>query len=223
MGLSSREVEEKRFTASLRGFDKNEVIQYLAQVAKQLSATEEQLAIAETKAAKVQGELDRLNDALEARLVEAQSARDAIIEEAKREAAKISESGGDAQTARTAAAILSEAETKADLRLAEVDTILESARADAERILKDADYEAELKVAEAERIVDTARREARKMRRAAEKERTQIETTLHELRRSLTAAEAGDGDGQVNVIVRNEGEIIVDLSAAPAEQPMADT
>ena len=222
MGFSSREVEDKRFSVSRRGFDKDEVVAYLSQVAKQLSTTEEQLAIAQAKAARTQEELDGLNDALDTRLAEAQNARDAIIEEAKREAERISAAGGDAQSARTAAAIVAEAETKAELRLAEVETILESARADADRILKNAEYDAGLKVAEAERIVDVARRESRKMHQDTEKERTDIETTLRELRRILTAAEAGGGDDEVNVIVRNEGEIIVDLSAAPAKQPAAD-
>ncbi len=224
MGLSSREVEDKRFSVSRRGFDKDEVVAYLGQVGKQMSLTEQQLAITEAKAARTQQELDRLNDVLETRIAEAQQARDAILEEARREAAQMREAGGDAAAARTAGAIVAEAETKAELRLAEVDTILESARADADRMRKDAEYDAGLKVAEAERIVDVARREARKMHQDTEKERTDIEATLRELRRILMAAEAAGGDAdEVNVIVRNEGEIVVDLSATPVNQPATDS
>ena len=74
MGLSSREVEDKRFSVSRRGFDKDEVVAYLAQVGKQMSLTEQQLAITEAKAARTQQELDRLNDVLETRIAEAQQA-----------------------------------------------------------------------------------------------------------------------------------------------------
>ena len=223
MGFSSREVEDKRFSTSLRGFDRDEVIAYLSQVAKQMSTTEEQLAIAQRKAARAQEELDQLNDVLENRLVEAQRARDAIIEEAKREAAALTMAGGDADAARTAAAIISEAETKAELRLGEVDRILESARADADRMLKNAEYDADLKVAEAERVMDVARREARKMHQDTEKERSDIEATLVELRRILVTANADGGDPEaVNVIVRNHGEIVVDLSEVPVAEPATD-
>ncbi|MGI9666357.1 MAG: DivIVA domain-containing protein [Acidimicrobiia bacterium] len=223
MGLSSREVEGHKFSTSMRGYDKTEVDTFLGEIAKQLSTNEEQLAIATSRAERAKEELDSLNDVLEARLAEAQSAREAILQKAKAEAAQIaSTSDGGIETAdasRKAAAIVSEAETKASLRMAQVDTAIEQAEADAERITKAADDDAGLKLAEADRVLENARREAREMHKATEAARTELESNVLELRKLVATANAADGDlHDVNIVVRNGEEIIVDLRAPVAER-----
>lgn len=227
MGWSSREVEQHTFSTSIRGYDRKDVDSFKADLAKHLSTQEERLAIAEAKAARAKEELDRLNDILESRIAEAQRARDAIISEAKQEAEQImaaAETGGGQDTAGAAgraAAIISEAETKASLRLSRVDEITEKARTEADRIVRSAEQDVQLKLAEADRIVDTARRDAKGIRTDTERAHTEIESQLAELRRIVTAVDDADGDlSGISVVLRDGSDIVVDLRAAsPVPEP----
>lgn len=212
MQLSARTIHDRRFPTSLRGYDKAEVDDFLAATARYVSSIEEQLAITRRKADRTREELDSLHDVLDQRLTEAHQARDAIIEKAHREAAAIAQAAGgtDPATARTAAAIISEAEAQASLRLREVDDIVESARTEAERTIRRAESDAALRLAEADRVLDEARREAKTMRVEAERRRTELELELGELRRVGAAATTVGGRGPT-VQVGDDGDLVVDL------------
>lgn len=175
MDLTARTIQDRSFKGAVRGYDRGEVREYLGQVARHVSALEEQLAIASTRAERACTELDRLNGEIDARIAETRTARDRILEEARAEAAALREGvqgSADPATVRKAAAIISEAEAKATLRLEQVDAIKQDAEAQAARIVEAAERDAALRLAEADRILDKAKRDAREFRRELTRRRT---------------------------------------------------
>lgn len=222
MELSSRQVQQQGFSTSFRGYSPSEVRRFLDVVGRHISSLEEQLAIARTKASRAQDELDTLESQLDARILEAKQARDAIIAEARREAAIITQAGGsdDAGAVRTAAAIISEAETKADLRLAEVAGVTAEAHAEAERIISEAESAAELRMAEADRVLDNARREARDLHKESERKRTEFEARLMKLGDALAVAEAEGTAADAHVTVTKDGELHIDLTSTDVSQSL---
>lgn len=221
MGLSAREVQDRSFSTGMRGYDKAEVGNYLAQVAEYQENLEERLAIADAKAARAKEELDRLNDVLDAKLTEAHEARRKILEDARREAAAIvagSQEAGqsnDGAAMRTSAAIIAEAETKAELRMKQISALQEQARHEAAQMTHEAKQSAELKLAEADRVLEAARKDARDIRRRAEADRSEMEVQLDRLRRIVVSAEASGGTDLSNATIelRDNGNLVVDLTA----------
>lgn len=227
MGLSARDVQDRSFSTSMRGYDRTEVASYQAQVADHMGRLEERLAIADAKAARAQEELDRLHDVIDNRLAEARDARTKIIEEARQEAesivARASQVAGpmeDPAAVRTGAAIIAEADAKAELRMKAITAVGEQARLEAAEIELGAKQAAELKLAEADRVIEAARRDARDIRRRAEADRSEMEAQLEHLRRVVASAEASKGAdlGDATIELRDNGSIVVDLTA-PASVP----
>ena len=221
MGLSAREVQNRSFSTGLRGYDKAEVANYLEQIAEYQANLEERLAIAEAKAARAQEDLDKLNDILETKLNEAHEARGKIIEDAKREAAAIvagSQQAGqpaDGRAVHTSAAIIAEAETKAELRTKQIEALQNQARMEAAQTTEQANQSAELKLAEADRVLEAARKDAREVRRRAEADRSEMEVQLAHLRRIVASAAASDGKdlADASIELRDNGSLVVDLTA----------
>ena len=227
MELSARQMQDRSFSTAMRGYDRAEVGEYLAAVAEHIERLEERLAIAQTKAARTQEELDRLNDVLDTRLTEAHEARTTIIEEARREAEWIIAAAGtstpvveDPAAIRTSAAIIAEAQAKADMRIGEITALGEQARLQAAETELAARQAADLKIAESERILEAARRDARDIRRRAEADRSEMEVQLEHLRRIVASADASQGHDLTDATIelRDNGHLIVDLTA-PASVP----
>lgn len=224
MELSTRGIETHRFSTSLRGFDKDEVAAFLAEVGAHVRRLDEQLAIANARANRAQEELDSLHDVLDRRLSEAQAARTAIVEKAEREAAAILAAAalGDgpdtAGAARTAAAIIHEAELKATMRIEEAEVAVAAARAEAETTLRNAEATAVLRLAEADRALDEAHGRAKSVRVETERNRSEIEDHLAEVRKILMAARVGGTDDleAANVILTKGTDVIIDLRAVPS-------
>ena len=229
MELSAREVQDKDFATALRGYDRAEVDAFLEAVAHQHSRLEEELAIATAKAERAREELDRLNDVLESRLEETRLARAAILDEARTEAAAIvataheaDDDGGDTHAVTAASAVLAEAETKAEIRLKEVEAIRVQAEAEAVEREHEAEQVAAIRMAEADRVLDEARRDAREIRRRAEADRSEMESQLAQLRRIVAAAATFEGDdlSEINIEIRDGNEVVIDLTTplhVPAE------
>ena len=213
MELSARVVQDKTFGTARRGYDRTEVDAFLDEVARHQSRLEEALAIAEAKAERSRERLQSLEDDLDARIDETRRAREAILDEARNEAAAIVRTAKDTATAddphavEAATAVVSEAETKAMIRLKEVEAIRTQAEQEAAEIEREAAQKADLRLAEADRTLDEARREARDIRRRAEADRSEMETQLGLLRRIVvTAAELDGRDlSEVNIEVRDGG------------------
>ncbi|MGI9529041.1 MAG: DivIVA domain-containing protein [Acidimicrobiia bacterium] len=231
MGLSAREVQDRKFSTSMRGYDRTEVGEYLSQVADHQAQLEERLAIAEAKASKAQANYDRMNDVLETKLAETHEARTTILAEARKEAEtiiatsqQVSEPGGDASAVHAGAAIIAEAETKAELRMKQIESLHEQARHEAEETARQAEQSAELKLAEADRVIEAARKDARDIRRAAEADRSEMEVQLAHLRSIVAAAVASEGKdlADANIEFRDNGSLVVDLTA-PATQEEVST
>lgn len=226
MGLSAREVQDRKFSTSMRGYDRAEVGEYLNQIADHQAHLEERLAIAEAQASKAQENYDRLNDDLETKLAETHEARTTILAEARKEAETIiatsqhfDEPGGDASSLRSSAAIIAEAETKAELRMKQIESLQEQARHEAAETARLAEQTAELKLAEADRVIEAARKDARDIRRAAEADRSEMEVQLAHLRSIVAAADASEGRdlADASIELRDNGNLVVDLTA-PATQ-----
>jgi DivIVA domain-containing protein len=221
MELTARMVEDKNFSTAMRGYSKEEVDAFMATVGTHFSTLEQQLNIAQVKAQKAQEKLDLLEDNLSAKHAEAEAARATIIDEARREASSITAVASSidatdetAAAAKTAAAIVSEAETKAALRLADLDAMKNTAIEKSSAITKAAEDAAGLREAEADRVLDAARRQARSMHAESEVAKSEIQDQLAQLRNILVAAQGGDSDElqEANVILRNGNEIVIDLS-----------
>ncbi len=229
MELSARKIQDRRFTTSLRGYDRAEVDVFLDDAAAYVSGLEEQLSIAGRKADKATAELDALRASIDAELEEARRARAVIIDEARAEAAAMSAAAGRGESAdasRSAAAIIAEAEAKAKLRTDEVAQITERARTDAERIVGEAEDIARRREAEADRVLEAARSEAKQIRAESDRYRREMETHLADVRRILLAAgpEVSHAES-ARVILSSGEELTVDLrtdtddrSAAPGTQ-----
>jgi DivIVA domain-containing protein len=222
MATSARVIQERRFTTALRGYDRDEVIAFLAEVAADMATLEEHLAIARARAAKSQEQLDSLNDVLERHIADTHAARAAIIEEAKKEATEILATARPADdstpdVARSAAAIVAEAESRAEAVRADAERRVAEAEASASDIVRLAEQTAAVRIAESDRVLDEARGTARRIRSDAEREREDILSRLGRIRSLL-----GDVDpralADAKVILSDGGQVVIDLRD-PAVQP----
>lgn len=225
MDLSARKIQDRRFTTSLRGYDRTEVDAFLDDAAAYVSSLEEQLAIAGRKADKATDELDALRASIDSELADARRARALIIDEARAEAAAMTAAAGRGEgpdASRAAAAIIAEAEAKAKLRTDEVAQVTERARAEAERIVGEAEEVSRRREAEAERVLEAARAEAKQIRAESDRYRREMETHLADVRRILLAAgpEASKADS-ARVILSSGEELTVDLTADAGDRSTA--
>lgn len=230
MELSSRDIEEREFGSSVRGYGRREVDRFLQDVARAMGTLEEQLAIAGRRSGEAQRNLAEMRTRIDLELQEATEARRTIIEEAKQEALAIStgasslgEPGVVGAAAERSAAIVSEAEAKASIRLQEVSNIVDGARSRAQQITTAAEQDAAATRAEASVVLDNARRRAREVRSQAETECSALISDIAELKRIADAARAGSEDLEAfetaNVILTSGSEITIDLRDE-AIQPM---
>lgn len=215
MELSARTIQDHRFASSMRGYRKEDVDTFLAEAAAYVSNLEEHLAIARTRADKSEQELADMRNRIDTELAEARRARAAIIDEAKAEAASMVDAPrtGDGTDAARAAAIVQEAELKAQRRLADVDGILADARADAERIVDEAEAAATRREAEADRVLDAARAESKRLHEETEQYRAEMERNLAEIKRILqsTKDSTQQASGVPSVGLDDRDQIVVDL------------
>lgn len=225
MELSARKIQDQRFATSLRGYDRTEVDAFLDDAAAYVSGLEEQLAIAGRKADKATTELDALKASIDTELEEARRARATIIDEARAEAAAMTQAAGHGEgsdASRSAAAIIAEAEAKAKLRTDEVVQITERARAEADRIVGDAEEIAGRREAEADRVLEAARAEAKQIRAESDRYRREMETHLADVRRILLAAgPEGSKADSARVILSSGEELTVDLTADAEDRSTA--
>ncbi len=126
MELSSRKIEEMRFSSVLRGYDRDDVDGFVADCAAYTSDLEQRTKIAEVHAAAAKKELTELRSEIQVQLEEATAARRKIIEEARAEADRVlNEARLDSKSIREEA----EADrTSIEAQLAEIRLLLESAR-----------------------------------------------------------------------------------------------
>ena len=222
MAMSARVIQERRFTTALRGYDRDEVIAFLTEVATGMASLEEQLAIARAKAAKSQEQLEALDDALERHIAETHAARAAIIEEARREAEEILAAArraddGTAASARTAAAIIADAESRAVTVGADADELVARAAESAADIVRQAEQTAAVRIAEADRVLDEARGAARRIRSDAERDRAEILERVARFR-SLLADMDPRALADARVILSDGEQVVIDLTDAAIER-----
>ncbi len=217
MELSSRHIEDKRFTKALRGYDRQEVDTFVTDCAAHTSSLEERTKIAEVRAAASEKELAELRADIDVLLEEASDARRTIIEEAKAEAVTIvrqadaaGRSVSASGAATQAAAIISEAEVAAKLRLDAVDDVQQVADEKAANTLRVAEESAAMTQAEADRLLGKARLDASAIREETEALRTSMEAQLAEIRRLLEAARSGDVEVE-GIMTAQDSEFVIDL------------
>lgn len=225
MELSARKIQDRRFTTSLRGYDRTEVDAFLDDAAAYVSGLEEQLSIAGRKADKANAEIEALRASIDAELEDARRARALIIDEARTEAAAMTAAAGHnegSDASRSAAAIIAEAEARAKLRADEVVQITERARTEAERIVGEAEDIAVHREAEADRVLEAARSEAKQIRAEADRYHRERETHLTDVRRILlAAAPEGSHADSARVILSNGEELTVDLTTDTEDRSTA--
>jgi len=222
MELSSRDIEERGFGSSVRGYDRREVDGFLHDVARTMGTLEERLAIAERRTGESERTVAEMRTRIDQELQEATEARRTIIDEATREALAINTGAGSlgeqgvvGDAARRAAAIVAEAETKASIRLQEVSNIVDGARSRAEQTIKAAQQDAAATRAEATVVLEDSLRRAREVRSHAETERSAMISDISELKRIADAARRGPEDLEAfetaNVILTSGSQITIDL------------
>jgi DivIVA domain-containing protein len=216
MELSSRQIQDKRFATSLRGYDRGEVDMFRSECAAHTSTLEERTKIAEVHADNTQKELATLQSQSDVLLQEASDARHKIIEEAKAEASLIvsrsSANDGSPElsdAASRASAIIAEAEAKAALRLEGVEQIRVVAEAKAAKIVRAAEESAALTQAEADRQLDKALLDSNTIRADAERARASMMAQLAEIRQVIeedlpTTTHDGAADPNVLVDLRSD-------------------
>lgn len=201
MELSGRQIQERRFSSSRRGYDRAEVRSFLTECGGHLSKLEEQLRIAEVRATNSDKELAKLRANIDVLLQEATDARRKILDEARAEATAIVEkaSAGNAMNDPTdaslsAEAIISEAEAAAALRSEDVERTREAAEEEAAKIMRIAEEAAANTLAEADRALDKARLEARADREEARALKASMEAQSAAIRRILETARTEGAD-----------------------------
>jgi DivIVA domain-containing protein len=220
--MSARVIQDRRFTTALRGYDRDEVIAFLTEVATAMASLEEQLAIAKAKAAKSQEQLEALDDALERHIAETHAARAAIIDEARREAEEIVAAArraddGTAASARAAATIIADAESRAVAASADADELVARAAESAADIVRQAEQTAAVRIAEADRVLDEARGAARRIRSDAERDRADILARVARFR-SLLADMDPRALADARVILADGEQVVIDLTDAAIER-----
>ncbi len=218
----SREIQEHQFSSAMRGYSRAEVDAFITDCGVHMGSLEEQLRIAEVRAARSDEELARLRAEIDDLLRDATEARRKIIEEAKAQALTIADQsasmdGSDELTdaAAKATAIISEAESTASLRLVSVEQLRSAAQDDAAAIVRKAEETAALTQAEADRLLEKARMDANSIREETESTRASLEAQLVEIRSILTAArtETIDLDDLTTVEISggSDPDLVVDL------------
>ena len=159
MALTAIDVQQKKFGTALRGYDLDEVDDFLDEVVTSLKAHEQRLAEAQERIAVLEQDLSGRDDsesAISRALVAAQRSADMIVDEAKTDAARIL-SEAEAQNDRLSA-IRDEERAKLSLEIsslkAGVSEIRDKVRALATSLESDLD-EMDRVVAEAEAEVET--------------------------------------------------------------------
>lgn len=126
MELSSRKIEEMRFSSARRGYNRDQVDGFVADCAAHTSDLEQRTKIAEVQAAAAKKELTELRSEIHIQLEEATAARRKIIEEARAEADRVLEEARlDSDSIREEAEA---ARTSMEAQLAEIRRLLEAAR-----------------------------------------------------------------------------------------------
>lgn len=225
--MLGRQIQDRQFGSARRGYDRSEVDAFLGSMGDRVSALEEQLRTAEVRAASSDEELAQMRQDIDTMLQEATDARRKIIDEAKAEAtiiaagaSTIEESAKLGGSAATAAAIISEAETAAAVRLQTSEQAREAAHEDAARIVREAEVKASATQAEADRLLDKARIDARSVREATESVRSSMDVQLAEIRLLLEEARVRDAEfaNRPSSGLGNDAELVVDLRG-DATQP----
>jgi DivIVA domain-containing protein len=210
MELSSRQIEDRNFGTARRGYNRNEVDNFMHECAAFTSALEERTRTAEVRSASSERELAAQTANIDVLLQEATDARRMIIDEARAEASsiagQIAATDGSqefADAASKATAIVNEAEIATHLRVEEVELMRESAREDAQAIIRRAEQSAAMTQAEADRLLDKARLDANSIREEAKATQAAVEAQLAEIKRLLDAARAGGGDSELVIDLRD--------------------
>lgn len=213
MEISSRQIQDTQFTTALRGYDRGEVDSFIAECAKHTGALEERTRIAEVQTASSEKELAALRADIDVLLQEATDARHKIIEEARAEASTISNQATAAgepselsDAVSRAAAIITEAETAARLRLDGTAEIRKAAELEAANIIRRAEQSATTTQAEADRLLDKARLDANSIREEATAARASMEGQLAEIQQVLEDARAADTDSELVIDLREDAD-----------------
>jgi len=191
----SQEIEERQFSSSRRGYDRDEVEQFMKEGAHRVTALEDDLRAAEVSAANSEMELASLQANIDSVLQEATDARRKIIEEAKSEAAVIVGAASPlpqtsvlTDAAARAAAIISQAENEATILLERGKTERKLAETKMEAKSEKMEADAARTKAEADRLLDNARMDANIMRADAQSRKTELEVQLAEIQSLLAEA-----------------------------------
>jgi uncharacterized membrane protein YqiK len=104
------------------------------------------------------------------------------------------------------------------MRIEEAEAAVTTAKAEAETILRNAEATAALRLAEADRALDEAHGRAKSVRTETERNRSEIEDHLTEVRKILMAARLGGTDDleAANVILTKGTDVIIDLRSVPS-------
>jgi DivIVA domain-containing protein len=213
MEISSRQIQDTQFTTALRGYDRGEVDRFIVECAKHTGTLEERTRIAEVQTASSEKELAALRADIDVLLQEATDARHKIIEEARAEASTISNQAAAAgepselsDAVSRAAAIITEAETAARIRLDGTAEIRKAAEHEAANIIRRAEQSATMTQAEADRLLDKARLDANSIREEATAARASMEGQLAEIRQILEDARAADTESELVIDLREDAD-----------------
>jgi DivIVA domain-containing protein len=194
MEVTSRQIEERHFSTALRGYDRDEVDQFMTECAQHTGNLEERTKIAEVRTATVETELAELEANIDVLLEEATDARRKIIEEARAEASAITGQASRPDTTRTAQDAASRAEEEAA------------------EIVRKAEASATIALANADRILAEARQESESILEEAKASKALMESQLAEIRQILVAARAdGEGSGTPQPSDDPDAELVIDL------------
>jgi DivIVA domain-containing protein len=194
MEVTSRQIEDRHFTTTLRGYDRDEVDQFMTECAQHTGNLEERTQIAEVRTATVEKELAGLKANIDVLLEEATDARRKIIEEARAEASAIT--GQASRPDRT--------------RVGEDAAI--RAEEEAAEIVRRAEASATIALANADRILAEARQESESILEEAKASRASVESQLAEIRQILAAARASDeSTGARESSDDPDAELVIDL------------
>ena len=138
MDISSNDVEVKTFARARRGYDAEEVAEYLGSVGEVMARLEERAKLAEVRTEQLQRDVHDLRATSEQAVEEAIAAKGRIIEAAEEEAAAIrAAAGGDEDDAAQPRS--RSVPSTDEVAAIEANEIVARATSDAERIVSDAE------------------------------------------------------------------------------------
>jgi cell division initiation protein len=194
MEVTSRQIEDRHFSTALRGYDRDEVDQFMTECAQHTGNLEERTKIAEVHTATVEKELADLKANIDVLLEEATDARRKIIEEARAEASAITGQASRPDKTRDAADAASSAEQEAA------------------EIVRKAEASATIALDNADQILAEARQESESILEEARASKALMESQLVEIREILAAARADDeGSGTPESSDEPDAELVIDL------------